>query len=162
MGMNTLLPAKGFRQAMAELIPSFRNVNGGERRGPCQTGGFHVRGKTSRRSLWGPRSLAGRTPQGFCQPVFTAISRGQALSALGKTSRRVPSVQRASILPANHFRHLLLHGDQAAFLTSMRFTLDFGKALRGIVMVRTPFLKTAWIWSWSTSSGRESTRRNAP
>jgi hypothetical protein len=98
-------------------------------------------------------------------PVFTEKSnkRGGRLRNFGaERSAGVASSWRKS-LPATACLTLpettsSIRRLNQLVLTSICLTSDRGSDFRRTVMVITPFLKTALMFSWSASSGRESTR----
>ena len=125
-------------------IPGFRNCSGGgtQGRGEPQhdiVGRFHVRmASASGRKIWEKRL------RNASSHVFSRGSRGKVW---GGSIRKEALPKRISYSP---------------FTTSILRAAGFSGSLRGISMLNTPSLWVAVILSVSTSSGRESTRRNEP
>ena len=125
-------------------IPGFRNCPGGgtQGRGEPQhdiVGRFHVRmASASGRKIWEKRL------RNASSHVFSRGSRGKVW---GGSIRKEALPKRISYSP---------------FTTSILRAAGFSGSLRGISMLNTPSLWVAVILSVSTSSGRESTRRNEP
>ena len=125
-------------------IPGFRNCPGGgtQGRGEPQhdiVGRFHVRmASASGRKIWKKRL------RNASLHVFSRGSRGKVW---GGSIRKEALPKRISYSP---------------FTTSILRAAGFSGSLRGISMLNTPSLWVAVILSVSTSSGRESTRRNEP
>lgn len=125
-------------------IPGFCNCPGGgtQGRGEPQhdiVGRFHVRmASASGRKIWKKRL------RNISAHVFSSGSRGKVW---GGSIRKEALPKRISYSP---------------FTTSILRAAGFSGSLRGISMLNTPFLWVAVILSVSTSSGRESTRRNEP
>ena len=127
-------------------IPGFRNCPGGgtQGRGEPQhdiVGRFHVRmASASGRKIWEKRL------RNASSHVFSRGSRGKVW---GGSIRKMALPKRISYSPFA-FPDLNLAGG------------ELSGSLRGISMLNTPSLWVAVILSVSTSSGRESTRRNEP
>ncbi len=125
-------------------IPGFRNCPGGGTQGRDEpqhdiVGRFHVRmASASGRKIWEKRL------RNASSHVFSRGSRGKVW---GGSIRKEALPKRISYSP---------------FTTSILRAAGFSGSLRGISMLNTPSLWVAVILSVSTSSGRESTRRNEP